>query len=607
MRFFLIIFLLCVGCVSVNKQMDLGLVDEIEKVEVGKSGSEYQRFETFQVPQSGNFGSLSNVDSKSLSENEVRFKVEILDSVSLYEFLLSFLSPIQVNLIMDSSIEMNVSCNINSELSEQEIKDIVGMVCRSLSLDFVIKGVTCFVSKQIPNSLMGKAVLAYQARFIKNSQYLIDSLKMFEGVTVLNQGRLTLIVADSDDIGLIQSVLESLDRDIFSGYSYSFIVCNDSKNYIDNLKSILLGVNSRYEEQIQILKVTENVIMVLAMSEMYLKQIGMLTSMLDSYVSKELQVYSIKVRYRKIDDVLNYVKGILGEIPISADLEQNVLYCSGGRLNFEKVKKLVSVYDVMPYQLFVRLYMIDIKSSESLNAGTDWLVESGRFSLGQSELIYPLTGGVNSMLSVGNIKSFFSFLEKNFDARVVSRPYLYMKSGQSSKIQIGSEVPFVTSKSSQSTVSSGIVQNVEYRDVGMIFKLTSTVTDSQDIIMDVSVENSAMQSGAGVEDNPIFTSDYLETKFIVHDKSLTILGGIKFIDRRKSQSGFPFLGRIPVLKYIFGAVDRSYEDREMIIAICPKILNSVSAGEFGSSVFKNISEYMENNLKGVNENGNADK
>ena len=114
-----------------------------------------------------------------------------------------------------------------------------------------------------------------------------------------------------------------------------------------------------------------------------------------------------------------------------------------------------------------------------------------------------------------------------------------------------------------------------------------------------------MQVGAGVEDNPIFTSDNLETKFIVHDKSLTILGGIKFSDRQNLTKGFPFLNRVPVLKYIFGVVDRSYEGREMLIAICPKILDSVSVGEFGNRVFRNMSDYMENNLKGVNENGDA--
>ena len=180
-----------------------------------------------------------------------------------------------------------------------------------------------------------------------------------------------------------------------------------------------------------------------------------------------------------------------------------------------------------------------------------------------------------------------------------------MKSGQSAKIQIGSEIPFITSKTSQSSVSTGIVQNVQYRGVGMIFKLTSTVTDSEDIIMDVTVENSAIQPGAGVENNPIFTSDNLETKFIVHDKSLTILGGIKFTERKKSQNGFPFLDRVPVLKYIFGTVDRSYEGREMLIAICPKILDSISTREFGSNVFKNISELLDKNLKGDKKNGDA--
>ncbi len=605
MRKILILILVCAGCAGTNKKMDITLLDEIDKVENKNTRNENTAFEHLMVPKSGNLSSLSDMESKQIPQNQARFKVELLDSMSLYEFLLAILSPIQMNLIMDSSIEMNVSCNINSELSEQEIKDIIGLLCRSLSLECVMQGINCTVSKQIPNYVVGKAVFAYQTKFIKNSQYLIDTLKTFEGVTVLNQGRITLVIAEPNEIGLIQNVLESLDRDIFTGYVYSFIVCNDSKNYIDNLKSILLGINARYEEEIQIIKITENVILVLSMSGQYLKQIEMICSMLDSYISKDLQVYSIKVRFRKIDDVLNYVKGILGEIPISADAEQNVLYYSGARVNFERIKKLVSVYDVMPYQLLVRLYMIDIKSNASLNAGTDWLVESGRFSLGQSELIYPLTGGINSMLSVGNIKSFFSFLEKNFDARVVSRPYLYMKSGQSAKIQIGSEIPFITSKTSQSTVSTGIVQNVQYRGVGMIFKLTSTVTDSEDIIMDVTVENSAIQPGAGVENNPIFTSDNLETKFIVHDKSLTILGGIKFTERKKSQNGFPFLDRVPVLKYIFGTVDRSYEGREMLIAICPKILDSISTREFGSNVFKNISELLDKDLKGDKKNGDA--
>ena len=63
----------------------------------------------------------------------------------------------------------------------------------------------------------------------------------------------------------------------------------------------------------------------------------MICSMLDSYISKDLQVYSIKVRFRKIDDVLNYVKGILGKF-LSVQMQNKMFSTTPGRVNFERIK-----------------------------------------------------------------------------------------------------------------------------------------------------------------------------------------------------------------------------------------------------------------------------
>ena len=105
------------------------------------------------------------------------------------------------------------------------------------------------------------------------------------------------------------------------------------------MKSILLGINARYEEEIQIIKITENVILVLSVSEQYVKQIEMICSMLDSYISKDLQVYSIKVRFRKIDDVLNYVKGILGKF-LSVQMQNKMFSTTPGPGEFREDKKI---------------------------------------------------------------------------------------------------------------------------------------------------------------------------------------------------------------------------------------------------------------------------
>lgn len=594
----LFVLVFCVGCSGVVfKKKDSSMVDLVDSVESRPIRENYI-VKSKQTSKKDSFGQIGFMGTSTVGVVGDRYKIELLDTMSVYEFLLAVLSPISFDLVIDGKIEMSVSCNINTELSEKEILSLVRNVCNSLGLTVAYDGRSCLVSLKNLSSTIGKRVLVYQSRYLKSGQYLSDMFKTFEGVTVFSQGLITVLVASESDIELINNVLVSVDKDIFFGYVYSFVVCDDAGKYSEKLKSVLLGVSSRYEEHIQIITITDNVLMFLTMSLDYLRYVENLSSMIGSYVLEDYKSYSVKVCYRSAVDVLTYLRSVMPDVKLSSDAEQNIIYYSGSRNEFNKVSRLVSAYDRIPSQLLVRLYMIDIKSSNSLNAGTDWLAESGSFGLGQSELIYPLTSGINGMYTVGNIKAFFSFLEKTFDARVVSRPYLYMKSGQSAKIQIGSEVPFVTSKTSQSTVATGIVQNVEYRQVGMIFNLKSTVTDSRDIMIDVSIENSAIQQKAGVEGNPVFTTDNLSTNFIVRDKSLTILGGIKFTDRRETQNGFPFLSRIPVLKYVFGVVDKSYEDRELIIAICPKILDVSGTAEFGKSVFNNLSEYFGNNLIG---------
>lgn len=99
MRKILILILVCAGCAGINKKMDITLLDEIDKVENKNTRNENPVFEHLMVPKSGNLSSLSDLESKQIPQNQARFKVELLDSMSLYEFLLAILSPIQMNLI----------------------------------------------------------------------------------------------------------------------------------------------------------------------------------------------------------------------------------------------------------------------------------------------------------------------------------------------------------------------------------------------------------------------------------------------------------------------------------------------------------------------------
>lgn len=120
---------------------------------------------------------------------------------------------------------------------------------------------------------------------------------------------------------------------------------------------------------------------------------------------------------------------------------------------------------------------------------------------------------------------------------------------------------------------TGIIQNIEYKDVGVIFKITP-VCVGNNILIDVYIENSSLQKDTGVEDNPMFLKDSVSSNFIVRDGSFCVLGGIRYDNNEVSVNGIPFLSRIKFLGYLFGGFKRSYEKREMLVCLFPKVVRN---------------------------------
>ncbi|MDE1890769.1 MAG: hypothetical protein KGI30_11055, partial [Planctomycetota bacterium] len=110
------------------------------------------------------------------------------------------------------------------------------------------------------------------------------------------------------------------------------------------------------------------------------------------------------------------------------------------------------------------------------------------------------------------------------------------------ELKFGSSVPFIGTKSVTS-VANGVVQNVTYKYVGIILKLTASVAENRNVMIDVYIENSAMVKDGGVEGNPIFTMDSVKTGFVIPDMTMCILGGVKTSNRGGGEKGFTvFIG-----------------------------------------------------------------
>ena len=70
----------------------------------------------------------------------------------------------------------------------------------------------------------------------------------------------------------------------------------------------------------------------------------------------------------------------------------------------------------------------------------------------------------------------------------------------------------------------------------------------------------------------------MQTKVLVENGNTLVIGGIYTVDKTKTEDGFPFLRKIPIVGTLFGNTTDRVSRTELFIFLTPKILNTKKAG-----------------------------
>ena len=151
---------------------------------------------------------------------------------------------------------------------------------------------------------------------------------------------------------------------------------------------------------------------------------------------------------------------------------------------------------------------------------------------------------------------------------------------QTAALQIGNQVPIQTQQ--QQAVGTGngnIVNSIEYRDTGVILRVTPRVNASGLVLLDISQEVSSVASlTTGGIDSPTIATRRIATTVAVQDGQVLGLGGLFSDSKTNGSSGLPVLSRIPILGALFGKATATQERRELIILIKPQIIRTPEDG-----------------------------
>jgi type IV pilus assembly protein PilQ len=161
--------------------------------------------------------------------------------------------------------------------------------------------------------------------------------------------------------------------------------------------------------------------------------------------------------------------------------------------------------------------------------------------------------------------------------KLLATPRLTTPDHEHAMIESGREIPYVTQQ-----ISGGIVTNtVEFKKATLDLEVTPhvIVTDTpRSLFLEVAVTRREPDFANAVQGNPALFTRTLFTRALVKEGETAVIGGLTQDDATDSQTEIPFLGRLPVLGWLFRDHRKTETKLQLMIFITPVILPTPIGG-----------------------------
>ena len=269
---------------------------------------------------------------------------------------------------------------------------------------------------------------------------------------------------------------------------------------------------------------------------------------------------------------------------ITADETNNAIIIFGTPRQYAVIEDALRKLDVLPYQVLIEAAITEVSLTDSLRYGVQWNFQRGdsnfAYTEGNTSAPVRIFPGFSYFFGGNNLIATLNALEKRTNVKVISAPKLLVLNNQTAALQVGNEVPIAT----QSAVGvqnpdSPIVNSIEYRDTGVILKLTPRVNHSGLVLIDVAQEVSDVNPNTTSEINsPVFSTRRISTSIAVQDGQVIALGGLFRDSKSFGKNGIPILSRIPILGGLFGTHNNVGERTELLVILKPSVLRTIDDG-----------------------------
>jgi general secretion pathway protein D len=172
----------------------------------------------------------------------------------------------------------------------------------------------------------------------------------------------------------------------------------------------------------------------------------------------------------------------------------------------------------------------------------------------------------------------FSFLMTDGNTKVLQRPEIRALDDEKATLKIGDRVPIATGSFQPGGAGINPLVNTQfqYLDVGVNIDIIPHVHSNREVTLKMVLEISSVtgvQNIGGIN-QPTIGQRRIEHEARIEDGEVNLVGGILEDVETRSLSGYPWLTRIPILKYLFGQETKQHRENEIVFAITPHIVRA---------------------------------
>ncbi|MFZ5765960.1 MAG: type II secretion system secretin GspD [Thermodesulfobacteriota bacterium] len=271
----------------------------------------------------------------------------------------------------------------------------------------------------------------------------------------------------------------------------------------------------------------------------------------------------------------------VGTPVVFANDDRNIILIRALPADYSRIVKLLERLDNLPRQVLVEVLIAEIELQNELELGVEWFVSSQKWSLGTQFSAVGMTGenafpsGFSYAFSYGDVEGFLQALATKSDFAILSSPQVLVLNNEKATVNVGKQVPIVTTVTENITTTSQVDKTVQYQDTGVILEVTPQINYNGIILLEVSQTVSKAQENTTSDiSSPEISKRELTTKLAVKNGQTILMGGM--IDKNTStiKSGVPLLMDIPLLGNIFKYQKDTTRKTELLIIITPFVIES---------------------------------